>query len=219
MLIDSPQIARSTDRRSRKRLATRRSIAEAAARLFAERGFDSVTVDAIADAADVGRMTVFNHFPRKEDLFFDPEQEALAAVLTAVRTRRPGLSPLAALHRLAARLIREDAPPLRFSEESRRFVDSIAASDGLKARARALRDEAAQALAAALAEAAGRPETDLHARLAAQLLLATCSVAFIEAHALYRQGEDAAAAKARFLSVVDRGATGVAAALAGTPYA
>jgi AcrR family transcriptional regulator len=218
MVMDLQQVSASPDRRTRKRLATRRSIADAAARLFAERGFDSVTVDAIADAADVGRMTVFNHFSRKEDLFFDPEQESLAVVLAAVRTRRPGLSPLAALHRLAARLIREDAPPLRFSEQSRRFVESIAASDGLKARARELRDEATQALAAALAEAAGRPEDDLHARLAAQLLLATWSVAFIEAHVLFRKGEDAAAAKARFLAVVDRGAAGVAAAMTGTPY-
>jgi AcrR family transcriptional regulator len=27
--------------------------------------------DEIAEAADVGRMTVFNHFPRKKDMFFD----------------------------------------------------------------------------------------------------------------------------------------------------
>ena len=59
------------DRRSRKRLAMRQGISNTATRLFFERGFDQVTVDEIAAAADVGRMTVFNHFPRKEDMFFD----------------------------------------------------------------------------------------------------------------------------------------------------
>ncbi|TIV74470.1 MAG: TetR family transcriptional regulator, partial [Mesorhizobium sp.] len=60
-----------SDRRARKRLATRKAISDTATRLFMERGFDHVTVDEIAEAADVGRMTVFNHFPRKEDMFFD----------------------------------------------------------------------------------------------------------------------------------------------------
>ena len=63
-----------SDRRSRKRLVTREGISVAATRLFLERGFDNVTVDEIAAAADVGRMTVFNHFPRKEDMFFDRDE-------------------------------------------------------------------------------------------------------------------------------------------------
>jgi AcrR family transcriptional regulator len=63
------------DRRTRKRMATRQAISDVATRLFMERGFDRVTIDEIAEAADVGRMTVFNHFPRKEDMFFDREQE------------------------------------------------------------------------------------------------------------------------------------------------
>ena len=64
-----------TDLRSRKRLATRQAISNAATRLFFVRGFEQVTVDEIAAAANVGRMTVFNHFPRKEDMFFDREEE------------------------------------------------------------------------------------------------------------------------------------------------
>jgi len=65
----------ASDRRSRKRLAMRQGISNAATLLFFERGFDHVTVDEIAAAADVGRMTVFNYFPRKEDMFFDLDEE------------------------------------------------------------------------------------------------------------------------------------------------
>src|SRR6202000_1667282 len=75
------------DRRTRKRLATRQSISDTATRLFLQRGFDAVTVDDIASAADVGRMTVFNHFPRKEDMFFDREEEMQTLAFEGVRTR------------------------------------------------------------------------------------------------------------------------------------
>ena len=76
-----------SDRRSRKRLATRRTISDAATHLFIARGFDHVTVDEIAAAADVGRMTVFNHFPRKEDMFFDRDEEGREILREALRQR------------------------------------------------------------------------------------------------------------------------------------
>lgn len=54
---------------------------------------------------------------------------------------------------------------------------------------------------------------------AAGLLLATWTVAFLEAHRSFRQALDAEAAKAVFLAIVDRATMGLKAALAGTPYA
>src|SRR5271168_1048423 len=90
-----------SDRRSRKRLATRQGISDAATQLFMERGFDHVTVDEIAEAADVGRMTVFNHFPRKEDMFFDLDEEGRAELLASLQKRKPGTPPVEALRLFA----------------------------------------------------------------------------------------------------------------------
>lgn len=53
-------------RRERKRQAVHQNLLEAAAELFGERGFAGTTVDDIAEAADVARQTLFNHFPYKE---------------------------------------------------------------------------------------------------------------------------------------------------------
>lgn len=208
-----------SDRRSRKRLATRQSISDVATRLFWERGFDRVTVDEIADAADVGRMTVFNHFPRKEDMFFDREEEGRETLRQALRQRDPRITPIETLRLLAHRLVAQQSPYLNFSAQSQSFIDTIAGSETLKARARAIRDELAQVVAVALSECVGRDPADPAAEMAASLLLATWSVAFIQAHRLYRERQDAEAAKALFLAIVDKGALGLKAALAGTPYA
>lgn len=207
-----------TDRRSRKRLATRLEISNAATRLFIERGFDKVTVDDIAAAADVGRMTVFNHFPRKEDMFFDRDEEGRELLRNALRQREPGVAPIEALRLLAHRLVAEESPAVEFSERSQGFVVTVEGSESLKARARQIRDEFAQLVAAAMAECVGRDPADPEAQLGANLLLATWTVAFIQAHQTFRQGGNTPQAQAAFLAVVDKGTLGVNAALAGTPY-
>lgn len=208
-----------TDRRSRKRLATREGISNAATRLFFERGFDHVTVDEIAAAADVGRMTVFNHFPRKEDMFFDRYEEGREILRNAVRQRDPHITAIEALHLLAHRLVAEQSPYVRFTAESQGFMETIERSDTLKARARAIRDEIAQVVSVVLSECVGCEPTDPDAHLAADLLLATWTVALIQAHRIFRQERDAEQAKAAFLSIVDKGTLGLKAAMAGTPYA
>ena len=206
-----------SDRRSRKRLATRQGISDAATCLFMKRGFDHVTVDEIADAADVGRMTVFNHFPRKEDMFFDLDEEGRDILREALRQRDPGIAPIETLRLLAHRLIAEQSPFVEFSAQ--RFIETIEGSETLKARARAIRDELTHVLTVALSESVGREPTDPDAYLAAGLLLATWTVGFIQAHRTFRQKRDAEQAKAAFLAIVDKASIGVEAAMAGTPYA
>ena len=207
------------DGRSRNRLATRESISDAATRLFTERGFDHVTVDEIAEAADVGRMTVFNHFPRKEDMFFDRDEEIRETLRESLRQRDPRVSPIESLRLLAHRLIAGQSPYVEFSAASQGFIETIERSETLKARARAIRDEIAQFVAVALSEGAGREPADPDAYLAANLLLATWTVAHIQAHRTFRKSRNTKKANAAFLAMVDKGTIGLKAAMAGTPYA
>lgn len=209
----------TTDRRTRKRLATRQNISNVATRLFLERGFDHVTVDEIATAADVGRMTVFNHFPRKEDMFFDRDEEAREMLRDVLQQRDESIAPIEAYRLLAHRLVAEQHPAVNFSARSQGFIETIEGSETLKARVRAIRDEIAHVVMTALAESAGQQPDDPDAKLAASLLLATWTVAFIQAHQTFRQKRDTNRATDAFLAVIDKGAVGQKAALSGTAYA
>jgi AcrR family transcriptional regulator len=56
------------DRRERERLALRRKILDAARRLFAEKGYEAVTMRTIADEIEYSPRTIYLHFKDKEEL-------------------------------------------------------------------------------------------------------------------------------------------------------
>ncbi|WP_156131749.1 TetR/AcrR family transcriptional regulator [Amycolatopsis methanolica] len=122
---------------------TRQAISDAATRLFISRGFEEVTIAQVAEAAQVAKMTVTNHFPRKEDLVFDVH-ESFVASLAAVRDR-----PLVPVFREAwfGGLERRDAL-LGFSGPE--FARMVVESPTLLARLRELHEERETALATAL---------------------------------------------------------------------
>ena len=212
-------MSKPSDGRSRRRLATRQAISDAATRLFFERGFDHVTVDEIAAAAAVGRVTVFNHFPRKEDMFFDRDEEGREILRDALRQRDPGVAPNETLRLLAHRLVSQGSPYIEFSTRSQKFIETVKGSETLKARARAIRDELTGVVAVALSESVGREPTDSDAHLASNLILATWTVALIQAQRSFRQNQDAERATAVFLEIIDKGTIGQRAAMINTPYA
>jgi len=59
---------RDTDRRKRDTSAKRKSILNAAVKVFLSEGFENASMDRISEAAAASKRTVYNHFPRKEDL-------------------------------------------------------------------------------------------------------------------------------------------------------
>lgn len=85
-------------RRERKKAATRKNISDVATRMFLERGFDNVSIREVADAADVSPTTVFAHFPQKEALVFDEDDEQRDRLVAAVRDRKTGVTINRAIH-------------------------------------------------------------------------------------------------------------------------
>lgn len=81
--------------RAKKKAKTRSAIQRQALRLFATQGYESTTVEQIAEAAEVSPSTVFRYFPTKEKLVvsdgYAPE------VVEAFRAQPAGLSPLQAV--------------------------------------------------------------------------------------------------------------------------
>ncbi len=156
--------------RERKKRRTRQLIFDAAQRMFAERGFDAVTVAEIARAAEVSEVTVFNYFPTKEDLFYGGMQIFEPQLIDPVRGRPRGVSPLRAFR---DRLL-EGAHRLASSETSsaiRKGARAISKSPALRARERDIVDRYTRQLAAVLAAETGAAEDDVEAISAAGALM------------------------------------------------
>jgi AcrR family transcriptional regulator len=84
-------------RRDRKKLATYQSLRYAALRLVAAQGLHQVTVEDIAEAADVSVRTFFNHFPSKEDAIVGLDPDRVVQLREALIARPAEEPPLVAL--------------------------------------------------------------------------------------------------------------------------
>lgn len=94
-----------TGLRERKKARTRRLIADTAALLFAERGYENVTVSDVAREAEVAEQTVYNYFPTKERLVTDRDEELHDRLTDLIRTRPAGVTPAAAIRDLTLRAV------------------------------------------------------------------------------------------------------------------
>lgn len=83
--------------REKKKSATRRSIADTAARLFADQGYEHVSVSDVARGAEVSEQTVYNYFPTKESLVTDRDQQIQDRLCDLLRARAATTSPAAAV--------------------------------------------------------------------------------------------------------------------------
>lgn len=136
--------------RERKRRATRRALQDAALRLVAEHGLESVTVEDISNAVDVSSRTFFNYFPTKEDaLAGDQRWLPAPGEVQRILLDEPGPGLGADLHRL----LRAAAPQLAGRREEMRLRRQVferypgllrAALSAFLAEEQALQDVVAQ---------------------------------------------------------------------------
>jgi len=161
--------------RERKKEQTRQAIAETAWRLFAERGYDRVSVAEIARAAEVAEATVFNYFPTKEDLFYSRLEAFGDQLVEAIGARPPGEPALAAFGRFmldsGGWLRQAEAGDTAAMDRLRTVNRLIAASPDLQAREQLAIARSTRALAGLLADQTGAGPDDIAPQVAANALM------------------------------------------------
>jgi AcrR family transcriptional regulator len=136
-------------RRDRKRLETRNVLAAVALELFAERGFDAVTVNDIADRADVDPSTFYRHFGSKEAVIFSDLGDSTGRLGDAVRAQ-PAELPLLETMRIS---IKDLAAIRRIDmDNERRRAELIESSPSVRAQGLAVREALIDEVALAIAE-------------------------------------------------------------------
>jgi len=108
----------TTGLRERKKAATREALHNAAVHLALACGIESLTVEAIADAAFVSRRTFSNYFANKEQALMHHDRMRAVRLVELVRARPAKESPRTALLRATAQLHAEypDVPEARYRQ-------------------------------------------------------------------------------------------------------
>ncbi len=159
-------------RRERKKAATRGAIADAALRLFLQRGYDQVSVKDVAEAADVAVTTLFQHFPGKEALVFDQDEDREAALVAAITGRPADQSVLDALQAYY-----ESTRALTLDPGLRDFLELVRGTSALREYARRMWTRHETSLARAIADSTGAPRDDLGAAALARFALEALDLA------------------------------------------
>jgi AcrR family transcriptional regulator len=196
--------------RERKKQRTRELIADTARRLFAERGFEAVTVAEIARAAEVAPATVFNYFPTKEDLFYSRLEAFEEELLAAIRDRPPGHGVLEAfaaflLDRRGVLAMNAPGGDEEATERVRTITRVITESPALLARERQVFAQYARALTALVAEETGAGRDDVVPAVVANALLGLHRALIDHVRALALAGEPAARIRESVRAQAERG--------------
>ena len=154
--------------RARKKRAASEAIAAAARRLFAERGFDAVTVAEVAAAADVSEKTVFNHFATKEDLAFAGREQGIWRLVKDIAERPPAASVLDVFRALTNTVI--DDFVAGGDEDLLAVAKIIRGSRALQERLTVGWESGAAAITAVIAETSGAADDDLVPGIVARTL-------------------------------------------------
>ncbi len=166
-----------TSRRERKKQVTRQALHEAAFVLVEEHGLAAVTVEAIADRADVATRTFFNYFSSKEEAVLDRDPGRPEALRQALLDRPAAEDALTALRLVMEELV---AKEILDGEHLLRRMRLIRSEPLLRGAMAAMHDEIEEALVAAVAQRTGQdPILDLYPALVVSAGLAAFKVTLL----------------------------------------
>lgn len=162
----------TVDRRDRKRQATTATIRRAALELFMDRGFDTVSIEEVAEAADVAPSTVYRHFPTKEDLVLANLAARQDAFLDLLDEQPDGLT----LGEALSEATRAWAPTSGSQVLLRDEAALIMGTDALFSAMHAMVVRWEAPICERLAARSGRPATDLELRQLTALFCASIRI-------------------------------------------
>jgi AcrR family transcriptional regulator len=156
--------------RERKKQQTRQTIARAALRLFAQRGYDETTLADIASAADVAPRTIFAYFESKEDIVLCEESGFLTELKRRLDERPPGTTTVDAIREFLSSIEHPD-------EDAKLRKQVIAANPDLRVKMHGRHAELEPMLAESIAKDLGAEPGDIRSLLiAASMATAFTSV-------------------------------------------
>lgn len=167
MALPTSSDDRSLPLRERKKLRTRRALAEAALRMFTDKGFEATTLEELVDEVEVSKSTFFRTFPAKEAAAIEAEQELWAAYVSALEAHPLSGLVLAELRDILCRVVAElgDDWGVRYVA-TRRLVLT---APSLLAYAAHHRHGVQQQISDVLAGKLGLPDDDLRPQVLAEL--------------------------------------------------
>jgi AcrR family transcriptional regulator len=172
-------MAPKTGLRERKRRSTMRRIQEVALDLFDDRGFENVTIEQIADAAEVSPSTVYRYFGTKEQVVLRDEFDVqfFEAVEAELRSHPPAEAVRRAVAKILAEFFQRD------DDLVLRRTAYTYEEPALRAAALAQTEDFARGVVEALSRAARRPRDDLEVQVVAAALVWSLDAAVRHWHA------------------------------------
>jgi AcrR family transcriptional regulator len=182
-------VSTATDggRRERKKLATRAALRRAALRLAVRDGVENVTVERIADEADVALRTFFNYFSSKEEAVLATAALGAEALVARFRARPPAESVLGALREAVLEVMESDDVA---GNEHLAVLRLIRAAPSLLPQQLLVLAAQEEALSVAVADRVGLPVDDAYPRLCATAAFAALRVTLDRWLARTADGED-----------------------------
>jgi AcrR family transcriptional regulator len=164
-------------RRTARKTQTRQALIDAALSLVAAHGYDAITTDDIAEAANVSPRTFFRYFPTKESVLLFGEDDFVQSFSGVYLAQPPGVSEYAAV---AASFVSLIPGVIRLHGRIRLYHKALASSHALRGQEQLQFEKNVAYVATAIARRRGRSRADAEISLLAAVSMTILNTTLVE---------------------------------------